>query len=74
MDNDGTPQDQTGLQIQAEDTDPIITVDDLEVAQFVYLLLNNAKIRSAIVVLILGRFTDDRKSVLDALRDELAKR
>ena len=57
-----------------------ITVDNLEVAQFIYLLLNNNKIRTVIdtitskVVLILGRFTDERKAVLDALRDELRKR
>lgn len=56
-----------------------ITVDNLEVAQFIYLLLNDAKIRNVIntitskVVLILGRFTDERKPVLDALRDELRK-
>lgn len=59
---------------------PTITVDNLEVAQFIYLLLNNPKIRSVIdtitskVVLILGRFVDERKQVLDALRDELRKR
>jgi hypothetical protein len=59
---------------------PTITVDNLEVAQFVYLLLNNEKIRDVIntvtskVVLILGRFTEERKAVLDALRDELRKR
>ena len=59
---------------------PIITVDDLEVAQFIYLLLNNQKIRHVIdtitskVVLILGRFTPERKAVLDAIRDELRKR
>ena len=57
-----------------------IQVDNLEVAQFIYLLLNNAKIRSVIdtitskVVLILGRFTPGRKVVLDAIRDELRKR
>jgi hypothetical protein len=57
-----------------------ITVDDLEVAQFIHLLLNNKKIRDVIdnitskVVLILGRFTDERKVVLDALRNELRKR
>lgn len=57
-----------------------ITVDNLELAQFVYLLLNNERIRNVIdtltskVVLILGRFTDQRKSVLDALRNELRKR
>jgi uncharacterized protein YjbI with pentapeptide repeats len=57
-----------------------VTVDDLEVAQFVYLLLNNEKIRRVIdtitskVVLILGRFSlPERKRVLDALRDELRK-
>jgi len=43
-------------------------------------MLNNQKIRDVIdaitskVVLILGRFTDERKKVLDALRDELRKR
>jgi len=57
--------------------EPMITVDNLEVAQFIYLLLNNQKIRQVIntvtskVVLILGRFTPDRKAILDALRDEL---
>lgn len=59
--------------------EPTITVDNLEVAQFVYLLLNNAKIRDVIntvtskVVLILGRFTPERKAILDALREELRK-
>jgi len=60
--------------------EPIITVDNLEVAQFIYLLLNNRKIRQVIdtitskVVLILGRFTPERKAVLDAIREELRKR
>ena len=59
--------------------EPTITVDNLKVAQFIYLLLNNKEIRDVIdtitskVVLILGRFTYERKSVLDALRDELRK-
>ncbi len=58
---------------------PTITVDDLEMAQFIYLLLNNEKIRNAIdtvaakAVLILGRFTTERKNVLEALRRELRK-
>jgi hypothetical protein len=62
------------------ENEPEITVDNLEVAQFLYLLLNNQKIRQVIdtitskTVLILGRFTDERKAVLDALRDELRKR
>src|SRR6516162_7448688 len=54
--------------------------DNIEVAQFVYLLLHNEKIRDVIntitskVVLILGRFTAERKAILDALREELRKR
>jgi hypothetical protein len=57
-----------------------ITVDNVEVAQFVYLLLNNQRIRHVIdtitskIVLILGRFTEERKVVLDTLRDELRLR
>jgi hypothetical protein len=60
--------------------EPAITVDNIEVAQFIYLMLHNQKIRDVIdtvtskVVLILGRFTDERKAVLDALREELRKR
>jgi uncharacterized protein YjbI with pentapeptide repeats len=60
--------------------EPTITVDNLEVAQFIYLLLNNEKIRDVIdtittkVVLILGRFTPERRAVLDVIRDELRKR
>lgn len=60
--------------------EPPIEVDNLEMAQFIYLLLNNQKLRSVIdtitskVVLILGRFTSQRKAVLDAIRDELRRR
>ncbi len=59
---------------------PIITVDNLEAAQFIYLLLFNEKIRHVIetitskVVLILGRFTPERKAILDNIRDELRER
>lgn len=57
-----------------------VTVDNLEIAQFIYLLLNNERIRQVIdtitskVVLILGRFTPERAAILDALRNELRKR
>jgi len=58
--------------------EPVVTVDDLEVGQFIYLILNNTKIRNVIDtitskgVLILGRFSDpQRKSVLDGLREGL---
>jgi len=60
--------------------DSEITVDNLEVAQFVYLLVNNASIRGVIdtitskAVLILGRFTKERKAILDAIRQELRRR
>jgi hypothetical protein len=60
--------------------EPIITADNLEVAQFIYLLLHNEKIRDVIdtvakkAVLILGRFTPERKAVLDAIREELRSR
>jgi uncharacterized protein YjbI with pentapeptide repeats len=54
-----------------------IAVDNLEVAQFLYLLLNNARIRQCIdtitskVVLVLGRFTADRLPVLHGIRKAL---
>jgi hypothetical protein len=57
-----------------------ITVDNIEVAQFIYLMLNNQKVREVIdtitskAVLILGRFTEERKPVLEALRGELRQR
>jgi len=59
--------------------EPTITLDNLEVAQFIYLLLYNDTIRHIIdtitskVVLILGCFTQERKAVLDAIRGELRK-
>ncbi|MBV5343671.1 pentapeptide repeat-containing protein, partial [bacterium] len=56
----------------------VITVDNIEVAQFIYLILNNRKIRDVIntltskTVLILGRFAiPERKEILDALRNKL---
>ena len=70
---------QTGL-IITPPKEPAITVDSLNVAQFVYLLLKNSEIREVIdtigrkAVLILGRFTPQRKAVLDAIRDELRRR
>jgi hypothetical protein len=59
--------------------EPVITVDNIKVAQFIYLLLNNQEIRDVIdtitskALLILGRFTPKRKEVLDALRNALRK-
>jgi hypothetical protein len=57
---------------------PLITVDNIKVAQFIYLILNYKAIRDVIntltskTVLILGRFAiPERKAILDALRDKL---
>ena len=49
--------------IITKENEPEITVDNIEVAQFIYLMLNNQKVRDVIdtitfkAVLILGRFT-----------------
>ncbi len=60
-------------------TPPHITTDSLEVAQFLYLMVNNKKLRNVIdtigrkAVLILGRFTSERKEILNVLRSSLRK-
>ncbi len=75
--HEGTKQQD--LIITAPD-EPEVTVDNIEVAQFVYLLLHNEKIRDVIDtvgkkgVLLLGRFTEGRIAVLERLREELRKR
>ncbi len=56
-----------------------ITVDNIEVAQFIHLLLDNKRMQNVIttitakVVLILGSFAPGRIQVLNALRDNLRK-
>lgn len=70
---------QSNLSI-TKDGEDFITVDNLFVAQFLHLLIYNSNIREVIdtitskVVLILGRFTTQRKVILDSLRDELRKK
>jgi hypothetical protein len=57
--------------------EPAITVDDLEVAQFIYLLLNHQKLRNVLNavtakgVLILGRFGGGGLEVLQAIAAKL---
>jgi uncharacterized protein YjbI with pentapeptide repeats len=57
--------------------EPEITVDNIEVAQFIYLLLHNEKLRDVIDtigkkgVLLLGRFTEGRIEILERLREKL---
>lgn len=63
-----------------EPNNPLITVDSIQIAQFIHLLINNKNIRDAIetigkkAILILGRFTPERKEILNAIKDELRKR
>lgn len=70
----------TQSNILIEEEGASITVPTIELAQFISLLLNNSKIRDVIdtitskVVLILGRFTEERKAVLDAIKEELQER
>jgi len=73
----GQPRSQRNLRIP-DGSGGEIRVDDLEVAQVLYLVYSNAKIRQFINqcsernVLILGRFTPpERKAVLDGLRTRL---
>ena len=71
---EGAKQD--GLIITSDD-EPTITVDNLEVAQFIYLLLNHKKLRdvfNAVTergVLILGRFGGGGLEVLQAIAAKL---
>jgi uncharacterized protein YjbI with pentapeptide repeats len=58
--------------------DPVVTVDNIKIAQFIYLVLNNQEIQNAIntltskSVLILGRFAiPERKKTLDAIKNKL---
>jgi hypothetical protein len=61
------------------DGDSVITTDNLAVAQFLFLLLHNESVRDVIetvgkkAVLVLGRFTSERKAVLEAIRDSLRR-
>lgn len=70
---------QSELKVTRHD-EPTISVDNIELANFIYLLLGNEKIKGVLdtvtskVVLLLGRFSKDGKAVLDGLREELRRR
>lgn len=55
----------------------IITVDNLQIAQFLYLMINNKNLRDAIdaisnkAVLILGNFSPDRLRILEKVKEIL---
>ena len=77
LDLKGEFEEQKDLIITPSKT-AMITVDNIKVAQFIHLILNNEEIRDVIhtltskSVLILGRFSiPGRKSILDALRSKL---
>src|SRR5688572_17223146 len=77
LDLKGEFEEQKDLIISPSKTS-VITVDNIKVAQFIHLILNNEEIRDVIntltsrSVLILGRFSiPQRRSILDALRDKL---
>lgn len=59
---------------------PEITADDLEVAQFIHLIINNKKLREVFdiiaskTVLILGNFSIKNKEILDSIKNELKLR
>lgn len=78
----GEPADQTGLVIR-ESPKPgtaTTTVDDLDTAQFLFMLRENSKMADVIntaskrTVLLLGRFAPRHKKVLDALKIHLLGR
>lgn len=69
---------QTNL-IVTDHSDPTVTTDNLDVAQLIHLLLRAAAIKDVIdsmtgnAVLLLGRFTPERISVLNAIADTLRR-
>lgn len=64
--------------VVSKKNEALFTVDNIEVAQFIYLLLDNERLRDVIstvgqkAVLILGRFSpEERKDVLDGIAEKL---
>jgi hypothetical protein len=76
----GEPKRETGLIVQASETAPALAVDDLESAQFLFVLLDNPRIAEAIdalsnrTVLLLGRFTPRQKATLEWMKQRLLER
>lgn len=72
----GVPKKQHNLRF-TDVYDDDIRIDDLNVAQFLNVVLNNHNLTigleniSSVIVLILGRFSSSRKEILDDLRNEL---
>jgi uncharacterized protein YjbI with pentapeptide repeats len=75
----GEPASQKNLRISSPG-EAWLSADRIDVAQFLYLLVRNSKLRDVISVLcsksvlILGRFSEPRKEVLNALADRVRAR
>ena len=75
----GKPGEQLDV-IVTPPNEPKVTVDDLQIAQFVHLMVANSGLRDTLelmsskAVLLLGGFATERKEILDAIRDELRLR
>ncbi len=71
---------QSNLRLGSSNTGTEITVDSIQMAVVIHLLLTSGGVREMIdtvsskTVLILGRFTADRRAILETVRDELRKR
>lgn len=76
---EGEPATTTGMVIQADKDRPKLLVDDLDTAQFVFMLSRNATLKrmldktSSRTVLLLGRFTGRGAAAIDALREAVRK-
>ena len=76
----GEPANQSEMIIQQNKNSIPTTIDDLDTAQLLFLLLDNPKIADVIdtasrrIVLLLGRFTPAHKPVLNAMKDRLLRK
>jgi len=70
---------QLNLVVSPPDT-PVITIDYLEIAQFIEIYLNSRRIRDIVdmngqqIVLILGHFADERQALLNGVQEALRDR
>lgn len=75
-DVDGVIKEQKDLEITIDNM-PSLTIDNIKVAQFIYLIISNSEIRDIInsiaskAVLILGRFSENQKNVLESIKNAL---
>lgn len=79
IDADIRPPTATDMRYREEQYDSALTVDVIELAPLIYAVINHDRFADVIntftskVVLILGRFTEPRMAVLQAVRERLAQ-